>query len=100
VAGLTSEQELVVYRVAQEALTNIARHARATQADVSLTKRDGAVILTVRDDGRGLPAGASTSTNGIRGMRERAMLIGARIAIGPAVGGGTEIALYLPTTTS
>jgi two-component system, NarL family, sensor histidine kinase UhpB len=100
VAGLTAEQELVVYRVAQEALTNIARHARATRADVSLTKRDGTVILTVRDDGRGLPAGAPTSTNGIRGMRERAMLIGARIRIGPAAEGGTEIALHLPTTTS
>jgi two-component system sensor histidine kinase UhpB len=100
VPGLTAEQELVVYRVAQEALTNIARHARATKAEVSLTKRDGAVILTVRDDGRGLPAGASTSTNGIRGMRERAMLIGARIAIGPAGGGGTEIALHLPTPAS
>jgi two-component system, NarL family, sensor histidine kinase UhpB len=96
VPGLTAEQELVVYRVAQEALTNIARHARATQADVSLAKRDGEVVLTVRDDGRGLPAAASASSNGIRGMRERAMLIGARIAIGPAAGRGTEIALRLP----
>ena len=100
VAGLTDEQELVVYRVAQEALTNIARHARATRADVSLTRRDGAVVLTVRDDGSGLPPGALSSSNGIRGMRERAMLIGARIAIGPAAGGGTEIALRVPLMAS
>jgi two-component system sensor histidine kinase UhpB len=100
VAGLTEEQELVVYRVAQEALTNIARHANATRAEVSLTRRDGAVVLTVRDDGQGLPPGALSSSNGIRGMRERAMLIGARIAIGRASGRGTEIALHVPIKAS
>ncbi len=100
VTGLTDEQELVVYRVAQEALTNIARHARATRVDVSLARRDGAVTLTVRDDGQGLPPGALTSSNGIRGMRERAMLIGARIVIGRAAEGGTEVALHVPITAS
>jgi two-component system sensor histidine kinase UhpB len=100
VGGLTDEQELVVYRVAQEALTNIARHARATRVEVWLAGRDGAVRLSVRDDGRGLPPGALASSNGIRGMRERAMLIGARIVIGPADGGGTEVALHVPTRAS
>jgi two-component system sensor histidine kinase UhpB len=100
VTGLTDEQELVVYRVAQEALTNIARHARATRVDVSLARRDGAVTLTVRDDGQGLPPGALASSNGIRGMRERAMLIGARIVIGPADERGTEVALHVQITAS
>jgi two-component system sensor histidine kinase UhpB len=95
--GLTADQELVVYRVAQEALTNIARHAHASRADVALTQADGTVTLTVRDDGRGLPPGALTASNGIRGMRERALLIGGRIDIGPAAGGGTQITLQVPT---
>jgi two-component system sensor histidine kinase UhpB len=95
--GLTGDQELVVYRVAQEALTNIARHAHATHADVELTQADGTVKLTVRDDGRGLPHGALTASNGIRGMRERALLIGGRIEIGTASDGGTQITLYVPT---
>jgi two-component system, NarL family, sensor histidine kinase UhpB len=95
--GLTGDQELVVYRVAQEALTNIARHAHADHADIELTQGDGTVTLTVRDDGRGLPPGALTASNGIRGMRERALLIGGRIDIGAAAGGGTEITLRVPT---
>jgi two-component system sensor histidine kinase UhpB len=95
--GLTGDQELVVYRVAQEALTNIARHADAEHAAIELTQHDHTVTLTVRDDGHGLPAGALTSSNGIRGMRERALLIGGRIDIGDAAGGGTQIILEVPT---
>jgi two-component system sensor histidine kinase UhpB len=97
IEGLSGDQELVVYRVAQEALTNIARHAHASHADVELTQADGMVTLTVRDDGRGLPPGAMTASNGIRGMRERALLIGGRIDIGSAAGGGTQITLHVPT---
>jgi two-component system sensor histidine kinase UhpB len=96
VTSLSAEQELVVYRVAQEALTNIARHAGAQRAELSLGRDDGVVTLRVRDDGRGLPSGALPSSNGIRGMRERAMLIGARLSIGPAAGGGTEVLLRVP----
>jgi two-component system sensor histidine kinase UhpB len=95
--GLTGEQELVVYRVAQEALTNIARHAKAEHAAIELTQAAGTVGLTVRDDGSGLPPGALTSSNGIRGMRERALLIGGHLDIGPATGGGTRITLTVPT---
>jgi len=93
---LDEELELVVYRVAQEALTNVARHARATRVELSLQLVDGATVLRVRDDGRGLPPGALESSNGIRGMRERAMLVGASLRIGPADGGGTEVELTIP----
>ncbi len=93
---LSEEQELVIYRVAQEALTNVARHARASSAEVALTQVDGAVTLRVRDDGQGLPATAAASSSGIRGMRERALLIGAQLSIGPADGGGTEVVLRVP----
>jgi two-component system sensor histidine kinase UhpB len=93
---LSEEQELVIYRVAQEALTNVARHARASSAEVALARVDGAVTLRVRDDGQGLPAAAAASSSGIRGMRERALLIGAQLSIGPADGGGTEVVLRVP----
>lgn len=98
--ALDAEQELVVYRVAQEALTNVARHARASRVALSLQPAAGAgpaaVLLTVRDDGRGLPATARSSASGIRGMRERALLIGAALTLADAPGGGTEIRLLVP----
>jgi two-component system sensor histidine kinase UhpB len=93
---LSPEQELVIYRVAQEALTNIARHAHATAAAVDLVRDDGVVTLRVRDDGRGVGDRARSSSTGIRGMRERAMLVGGRMTIVSADGRGTEVALQLP----
>ncbi len=93
---LSQEQELVVYRIAQEALTNVARHADATEVQLHLERTNGRAILTVRDDGGGLPPGAFRSSQGIRGMRERAMLIGAELTIGEPAAGGTEVQLSIP----
>ena len=93
---LSEEQELVVYRIAQEALTNAARHAGATEVRLHLERADEGVILTVRDDGVGLPPGAFRSSHGIRGMRERAMLIGAQLTIAAVPVGGTEVKLSVP----
>jgi two-component system sensor histidine kinase UhpB len=98
-AGLPSldpDAELVVYRVAQESLTNVVRHARATRATVSLGGEDGTVVLRVRDDGRGLPAELPKGTAGIGGMRERALLVGGRLTIWSEPGRGTEIRLEVP----
>ncbi|MFG2621305.1 sensor histidine kinase [Streptomyces sp. NPDC048507] len=84
--------ELVLYRVAQEGLTNAARHSGATRVEVHLRPQPrGGVVLLVRDDGRGL--GDAAEGAGIRGMRERALLIGAAFAIGPGPYGGTEVRL-------
>ena len=94
--SLSEQQELVVYRVAQEALTNVARHAEAGKAELRLERDDGHAVLTVRDDGRGLGPTVDSSSHGILGMRERAMLIGAEIAIGAPPGGGTEVKLTIP----
>ena len=74
---LSPEDELVVYRVAQESLVNVVRHARATRAELSLQAENGAVVLRVRDDGKGIDAAGLRSGNGVRGMRERALLVGA-----------------------
>jgi two-component system sensor histidine kinase UhpB len=93
---LSQEQELVVYRIAQEALTNVARHAGAAQVHLNLERASEHVVLTVRDDGRGLPPDAFQSSEGIRGMRERAMLIGAQLTIAEPPSGGTEVRLSIP----
>ena len=93
---LTEEQELVVYRVAQEALTNVARHAGAKRVDLRLERAGDRVALSVRDDGRGITEAAKGSSQGIRGMRERAMLIGADIDIRGSAGKGTTITLSIP----
>jgi two-component system sensor histidine kinase UhpB len=94
-AGLTVEQtidsslpeldpdvELVVYRVAQEALTNVARHARVDRARLRVSLDAGTLTMEVSDAGRGRPADGTPST-GIRGMQERAALIGGRLEVGP-----------------
>lgn len=94
--ALSAEQELVIYRVAQEALTNVARHARAQRTELSLGRDGGEVVLRVRDDGRGLPPDAASSSTGIRGMRERTLLIGAQLSIGAGREGGTEVVLSVP----
>ena len=91
---LTQEEELVIYRVAQEALTNVVRHAGCTRADVSLELLDGRLELRVADDGRGVARG--DEGGGIRGMRERAVLVGARLDISGSRAGGTEVRLALP----
>ncbi|AZM79979.1 HAMP domain-containing protein [Streptomyces sp. KPB2] len=91
---LDHETELVLYRVAQESLTNAARHADAERLEVGLARVDGAVTLTVADDGRGIEAAHEGA--GIRGMRERALLIGAALDITSAPGAGTRIRLTAP----
>jgi two-component system sensor histidine kinase UhpB len=93
---LSEDEELVVYRVAQEALTNVVRHAGASRAELELRSREGRTTLVVRDDGRGLAPGSLGSSNGIRGMRERALLIGAELSIDSPGHGGTEVRLSIP----
>jgi two-component system sensor histidine kinase UhpB len=84
------QAELVVYRVAQEALTNVARHAGAQRAEVRLARRR----LEIDDDGQGL--GGAGEGGGILGMRERAVLIGAVLRLVPSPLGGTRVTLELP----
>lgn len=90
---LDGDIELVLYRIAQESLTNVARHAGASRVRLSLTTRAGAVCLVIRDDGGG---GVAHEGAGIRGMRERALLIGADLTITSAPDRGTEVRLTVP----
>lgn len=91
---LSPEVELVVYRVAQESLTNVMRHAGASEALLSLERIDGALRLIVRDDGRGLDGDGDGA--GLAGMHERALHVGGRLNVRPAPGGGTEVVLDVP----
>jgi two-component system, NarL family, sensor histidine kinase UhpB len=92
---LGPDVELAVYRIAQETLTNAVRHSGCTRVRVRLVEEDGAVYLRVADDGRGLGS-HPRSGGGIRGMRERALMIGGRLVLGVADEGGVEVELCIP----
>ena len=96
---LGSEARLTVYRVAQEALTNAVRHAGCTRVRLHLSAEDGAVYLRIADDGRGLGE-LPRSGGGIRGMRERALMIGGRLVLGVADEGGVEVELRIPAAAA
>jgi two-component system sensor histidine kinase UhpB len=93
---LSPDQDLAVYRVAQESLTNVARHAQARSAQLELEEEDGAVVLRVSDDGCGIPVIHTTATDGgVGGMRERALLAGGRLRVRALPERGTEVRLDL-----
>jgi len=97
VPELEPEQDLAIYRVAQEALTNVARHAGAGGAEVVLERDDGAVVLRVVDDGHGI-GDAPGEGAGLGGMRERALLVGGRLLVRRREGEGTEVRLAVPAS--
>ena len=90
------EVDLVLYRVAQEALTNVIRHAGASRAEVTLAVDSGCLRLEVRDDGAGMRLPAPATSSGITGMRERALLVGGALSIESEPGHGTTVALEIP----
>jgi signal transduction histidine kinase len=104
VRRLDPELESTIYRIVQEALTNVGRHAQATTAVVRVVERGGALHASVTDDGRGLPNAERLGPRGdgleggfgMSGMRERAELIGGELEFGPAPGGGTTVRLTVP----
>ncbi len=94
---LGDDAQLVVYRVAQEALSNAARHSGAGRVEVRLRRLDGdSVELAVADDGRGFAFDESEGGLGIAGMRERALLIGGELTIESRPGRGTTVRLNVP----
>jgi two-component system sensor histidine kinase UhpB len=92
---LDPDVELVVYRVAQEGLANVARHAQASRVWLSLESVDGSVRLRVADDGVGIRQSAHDG-HGISGMRERALLVGGDLVVAERAGGGVEVCLEVP----
>jgi two-component system, NarL family, sensor histidine kinase UhpB len=96
---LSDDSELAVYRVAQESLTNVARHADASRVEIALQPGPDSVVLRIIDDGRGIPTPDPFALNGhggLRGMRERALLVGGALAVKRGREGGVEVRLEVP----
>jgi signal transduction histidine kinase len=93
---LPADVETTMYRIVQEALTNIAKHAGATRISVLVTRTDDSAVLVVEDDGDGFEPGADTTGLGLNGMRERVALVGGRLRIESSAGSGTTIAAEIP----
>jgi PAS domain S-box-containing protein len=89
-----------LYRIVQESLTNIARHAGASSVRIELFERDGALVLRIRDDGAGVDLARIGSGVGVLSMRERAAALGGTFRIARHAGGGTEIEVEIPLAES
>jgi signal transduction histidine kinase len=101
VEQVVGDKRTVLYRVAQEALTNVARHARASQADVKIQKKDGLICMRIKDNGKGFrQQSVSRSKKGHRlgllGMRERLEMVGGKFTIESAPGKGTTVLAQIP----
>lgn len=97
---LSEDTETHLFRIAQEALTNVARHSGAKRVTIGLVARSETISLRVSDDGKGLPnSGASSGGLGMIGMRARARNMGGDISIGPSAEHGVEIVVTLPLTS-
>jgi signal transduction histidine kinase len=104
-SGLPPEVEITAFRVAQEAITNVVRHAGARRATTSIERVDGRLVVSVEDDGAGFDVGAAMSAPtgsavGLLGMRERVQLLGGDLSIDAAPGRGTRVRAELPLDAS
>jgi signal transduction histidine kinase len=99
--ALDSEKSTALFRICQESLTNVARHANATVITISLREDEGNIILEISDNGRGITDSeiAHPKSLGVLGMKERAMLLGGDFSIGGSPGKGTSIIVRIPLET-
>ena len=98
---LDRERATAVFRIFQEILTNVLRHARATRVGVQVRKESGSFVLEVKDNGCGITADdqVSSASLGLLGMRERALLVGGEVAICGAEGKGTSVVVRVPVAS-
>ncbi len=95
---LAEDIESTAYRLVQEALNNVVKHAEAERVQVEVVEDDESVRLTVRDDGKGFDTSGADGGFGLIGMQERVELVGGRLAIDSTPGGGTVVCAELPAT--
>jgi signal transduction histidine kinase len=93
-----AEVRVIAYRIAQEAITNVRKHASASVVDVTLAARDGGVLVTVRDDGVGTGSAPGSRSFGLASMRERAESAGGRWRLDSSPGAGTTVEFWLPAS--
>jgi signal transduction histidine kinase len=101
VEQVSENKRTVLYRVAQEALTNVARHAQATEAEVKIRRQKRAISMTITDNGRGFPQGTVLRVDkknrlGLLGMRERLEMVGGCFKVVSAPGKGTIVLAQIP----
>jgi PAS domain S-box-containing protein len=101
VEQIRGDERTVLYRIAQEALTNVARHAQASQADVNIQKLDDVLCMTVKDDGKGFAIEDKSQAKkrkrlGLLGMRERLEMVGGKFAVKSTPGKGTTVVAQIP----
>ena len=97
IPALPPELDLAIFRIAQESLTNVARHADARNVSLDLAVERTTLTLRVRDDGRGITADeAARRSMGLGGMHERALLVGGTLSVARCTEGGTEVRLVVP----
>jgi two-component system sensor histidine kinase UhpB len=96
--GIGPDQATALFRIVQEALTNVVRHAEARRVAVCLAAEGPEAVLVVSDDGRGLPPRKPGERDGLGviGMRERATILGGRVELSSRAGGGTMVVAHLP----
>jgi len=99
---LDKPRSIALFRIAQEALTNVARHANASRVEIEYHRNDEEVVMSVIDNGRGMPPDRPVSSNsyGILGMRERVDQLGGRISFDTSRGGGLNVTVILPLSAN
>ena len=100
VGRLSQETEMTIYRIVQEALHNVAKHAKATKANIAMTRKDGKVTLLVEDDGVGIFPNSNFRGNsfGLAGIKERVAMLGGEVRVVSLKGKGTRIEINVPST--
>jgi signal transduction histidine kinase len=94
---LPPDVETTLYRITQEALTNVVKHAQARRVSIVLTRRDGSISAVIEDDGRGFEGEAGENGLGLLGMRERIALVGGRLSLESSPGSGTTLSIEVPS---
>jgi signal transduction histidine kinase len=93
---LPADVETTMYRIVQEALTNVTKHARAARISILVTRKENTAVVVVEDDGEGFDSGGATDGLGLSGMRERVALVGGRLRVETGPAQGTTIAAEIP----
>lgn len=99
IANVPRAVQLAMFRIVQESLTNVVRHAKATRATIELAEQAGFYTATISDNGTAPPPPEETEGRGLLGMRERAALLGGTLETGPAEGGGFRVRVLIPVRT-
>jgi signal transduction histidine kinase len=95
---LSMEVNTAIYRIIQESLTNISKHARATRVDLEISLSRGSLLLIIQDNGRGFDIQQNTTGFGLQSMRDRTLALGGKFTINSTIGGGCQITIDIPSS--